>query len=203
MPASRGGRRPDPEVDEAIRAAMAELLFERGLDMTFDDVAARAGVGRTTVFRRFPTKRALLVEAFSQVSLKRFHLPDTGSVRDDLCELLTVIMREFGRPQLRMLLRQGLGEACRDPDFTGLFRDVMDRRLELISSLVERGVGRGAFPPGTDARLIADLISGVISVRVADGSPLPGAEEISTLVDGLLHGFASPVPGRRRRSPVA
>ncbi|NJP94837.1 TetR/AcrR family transcriptional regulator [Nonomuraea sp. FMUSA5-5] len=191
MPANRGGRRPDPEVDEAIRQAMAELLFERGLDMTFDDVAARAGVGRTTVFRRFPTKRELLVEAFSQVSLKRFHLPDTGSVRDDLCELLTVIMREFGRPELRMLLRQGLGEACRDPDFTGLFRDVMKRRLELISSLVERGIERGTFPPGTDARLIADLISGVISIRVADGSPLPGAEEISALVDGLLYGFAT------------
>ncbi|MEV4114773.1 TetR/AcrR family transcriptional regulator [Nonomuraea sp. NPDC049695] len=186
-----GGRRPDPELDEAIRAAMAELLFERGLDMTFDDVAARAAVGRTTVFRRFPTKRELLVEAFSQVSLKRFHLPDTGSVRDDLCELLTVIMREFGRPELRRLLRQGLGEACRDSDVTGLFRDVMNRRLELISSLVDRGVERGTFPPGTDARLIADLISGVISIRVADGSPLPTAEEIPALVDGLLYGFAA------------
>lgn len=191
MPANRGGRRPDPEVDAAIRAAMAELLFERGLDMTFDDVAARAGVGRTTVFRRFATKRALLVEAFSQVSLDRFRLTDTGSVRDDLCELLTVIMREFGRPQMRMLLRQGLGETCRDPDFTELFREVMNRRLELITSLVDRGIERGTFPPGTDARLIADLISGVISIRVADGSPLPGAEEISALVDGLLYGFAT------------
>ncbi|MFC5163710.1 TetR-like C-terminal domain-containing protein [Nonomuraea angiospora] len=132
------------------------------------------------------------IEAFSQVSLDRFRLTDTGSVRNDLCELLTVIMREFGRPQMRMLLRHGLGETCRDPDFTELFREVMNRRLELIASLVDRGIERGTFPPGTDAKLIADLISGVISIRVADGTPLPGAEEISALVDGLLYGFATP-----------
>ncbi|MGP3937634.1 TetR/AcrR family transcriptional regulator [Nonomuraea sp. KM88] len=192
MPANRGGRRPDPEVDAAIKEAMAELLFSRGFDMTFDDVAANAGVGRTTIFRRYPTKRDLLVEAFSLVSLERFQVDDTGSVRGDLEEALSRIMREFGKPEMRMLLRQGLGEACRDQDFTGLFREVMERRLDLISMLVRRGVERGELPAATDAALIADLVSGVIAVRVANDTPLPDSTEITALVDGLLHGFAQP-----------
>ncbi|MDP4511786.1 TetR/AcrR family transcriptional regulator [Nonomuraea turcica] len=189
MPTNRGGRRPDPEVDDAIRKAMAELLFERGFDMTFDDVAAHAGVGRTTVFRRHPTKKDLILEAFSQVSIEQFRPADTGSIRGDLYDTLSQIMRVFADPRMRMLMRQGLGEACRDPAFTDLFRAVLDRRLELITVLVERAVNRGELPASTSPLLIADLISGVIAVRVAVDTPLPDPGELTALVDGLLYGF--------------
>ncbi|MEV1177536.1 TetR/AcrR family transcriptional regulator [Nonomuraea sp. NPDC049784] len=192
MPGNRGGRRPDPEIDAAIRQAMAELLFERGFEMTFDDVAAQAGVGRTTLFRRYPTKKDLLLAAFSQVSLEQFHIADTGSVRGDLTGTLSDVIRTFDRPEMRMLLRQGFGESCRDPDFTEVFRAVMKRRLDLIAMLVRRGVERGELPPSTDPLLIADLISGVIALRVVNDTPFPDSEEIAALVDGLLYGFARP-----------
>jgi AcrR family transcriptional regulator len=169
---------------------MADLLLTHGFEMTFDDVAAHAGVGRTTVFRRYPTKKDLLLEAFSQISLEQFRAADTGSVRDDLAETLGEVMRAFDRPQMRMLLRQGLGEACRDSVFTEVFREVMRRRLDLISGIVRRGVEHGELPASTDAKLIADLVSGVIALRVANDAPLPDPDEITRLVDGLLYGFA-------------
>ncbi|WP_237110650.1 TetR/AcrR family transcriptional regulator [Nonomuraea sp. MG754425] len=177
-------------MDAAIRTAMAGLLFERGLDMTFDDVAAQAGVGRTTVFRRYPTKKDLIVEAFSQVSIERFTSADTGSLRGDLHTTLSQIMQVFSDPRIRMLMRQALGEACRDPAFIDLFRAVLGRRLELITVLIDRAVSRGELPAATSPLLIADLISGIIAIRVAVDTPLPGPDELTALVDGLLFGFA-------------
>ncbi|MEV4756249.1 TetR/AcrR family transcriptional regulator [Micromonospora sp. NPDC049559] len=191
MGTNRGGRRPDPAVDTAVREALVELLFERGFDMTFDDVAARAGVGRTTVFRRYPTKRELLLDAVGQVTVGQITLPDTGSLRGDLTAGLTQIMRVFDAPGMRVLFRQCLGEACRDPLFTDVLRANLDRRLELITRLLARSVERGELSADTDVAVFADLLSGVIAIRMATDTPLPDAAEISTLVDGLLHGFAA------------
>jgi AcrR family transcriptional regulator len=192
MSGNRGGRRQDPAVDVAIRAAMDELIFERGVDMTYDEIAARAGVGRATVFRRYPTKRDLVLEAITRVTLKRMQLPDTGSVQRDLRTAVVEIMRVFDQPRMRQLTRQGLGEACRSDAFRTVLQGVLDRRLEMITQILERGVERGELPAGTDTRTIADLLSGIIAIRVAVGDPLPAAGEAEALADGLMRGF---VPG--------
>jgi AcrR family transcriptional regulator len=190
MAANRGGRRPDPTVDAAIRGALAELIFDRGFEMTFDEVAARAGVGRTTVFRKYSNKRNMVLDAITHVTLGQIDVPDTGSLHQDLRTAIAEIMRVFGEPRLRQLTRQGLGEACRDPGFATVLRTTLDRRLEMIAALLQRGVERDELPAATDTRLIADLISGIIAIRVATGDPLPGAQEVEALADGLLRGFA-------------
>jgi AcrR family transcriptional regulator len=189
MAGKRGGRRQDPAVDAAIRSAVNELIFDRGVEMTYDEVAARAGVGRATVFRRYPTKRDLVLDAITHVTLERMELPDTGSVQGDFRRAVAEIMRVFGEPRMRQLTRQGLGESCRDEAFRSVLREVLDRRLEMITRLLGRGVERGELPATTDTRTIADLVSGVIAIRVAVGDPLPGEAEAESLADGLLRGF--------------
>ncbi|WP_407563937.1 TetR/AcrR family transcriptional regulator [Streptomyces sp. 184] len=191
MTETRSGRRPDPAVDTAIREAVIELLFERGFEMTFDEVAARAGVGRATVFRRFPTKRDLVLDAVAQLTVSRIQMPDTGSLRGDLLAGIAEIMRVFGEPRLRLFTRRILGEACRDAAFSDVLRANLDRRLELISGVLDRGVLRGELPASADPALISDLLSGLLAVRLATDTALPGPEEIAALVDGLLHGFAA------------
>jgi AcrR family transcriptional regulator len=188
MAGNRGGRRQDPAVDAAIRSAVNELIFERGVEMTYDEVAARAGVGRATVFRRYPT----ILDAITHVTLERMELPDTGSVQQDFRRAVTEIMRVFGEPRMRQLTRQGLGESCRDEAFRSVLREVLDRRLEMLTRLLDRGVGRGELPTSTDTKTIADLVSGIIAIRVAVGDPLPSGEAAESLADGLLRGF---VPG--------
>jgi AcrR family transcriptional regulator len=172
--AGRRGRRPDPAVDAAIREAVAGLLFERGFEMTFDDVAARAGVGRASVFRRFPTKRDMILDTVAQMTVAQIEVPDTGSVREDLIGALRGVMRLFDPPSMRPLARRVLGEACRDPAFVDLLRANMDRRLELFRTIFDRAVERGELPATTDPVLMADLVSGLVAIRLATETPLPG-----------------------------
>ena len=167
-----------------------ELLQERGFEMTFDDVAARAGVGRASVFRRFATKRDMILGAVSQMSLERIEAPDTGSLRGDLLALVSNIMAVFGEPRTRALARFFQGQACRDEAFTDVLRANLDRRLELIATVLGRGVDRGELDPETDATLVADLISGVIAIRLASDRPLPVDAEVDRLVGMLLAGCA-------------
>lgn len=184
----RRGRKPDPGVDVAIRDAVFELLQERGFEMTFDDVASRAGVGRASVFRRFSTKRDMILSAVSQMSLERIEAPDTGSLRGDLLALVSNIMAVFSEPRTRALARFFQGQACRDEAFTDVLRANLDRRFELIATVLGRGVDRGEPAPETDTKLIADLISGIIAIRLASDSPLPAEAEVARLVDTLLVG---------------
>ena len=87
-PVRRGRGRPrDPETDERITTAAAELLLQRGFDRTtVDDVAARAGVGKATVYRRWPSKEDLAVAAMETLYNVEMPEPDTGDIRRDLTE---------------------------------------------------------------------------------------------------------------------
>ena len=89
QPSPRRGRgRPrDPETDKRITAAAAELMLLRGFDkMTVDDVAAKAGVGKATVYRRWPSKEDLAVAAMQHIYSVEMPDPDTGSIEGDLTE---------------------------------------------------------------------------------------------------------------------
>jgi len=196
MTVLRRGRPPDPEVDAAIHQAVIDLLFERGFEMTFDEVAARAGVGRATVFRRFPTKREMILRVMAQVSFDRVDIPDTGSLRGDLLALVASVMAVLGEPRTRTLARHFHAEACRDDAFAGLLRTHLDRRLERIAPVFARGIDRDELPPAADTRLLADLVSGMVAVRLATDAPLPDPAQIAGMVDGLLHGFANPQGAR-------
>jgi AcrR family transcriptional regulator len=182
------GRKPDRALDTAIRDAVLELLPERGFAMTFDDVAARAGVGRATVFRRFATKRDMILEAVAEVSLERIDAPDTGSVHGDLLALITNVMAVFGDPRTRALARYVHGQACSDPAFTDLVRTNLDRRLNLVTAVLQRSLDRGELLADTDIALLADLVSGTIAIRLVADDPLPDEAEIERLVRLLLHG---------------
>src|SRR5690606_22397815 len=99
-------------------------LAERGADMTFDEVAARAGVGRATVFRRFPTKRDLILSAMASQSTGLIRPPATGTLRGDLEALAAIAMEIFGDPARSGLVRGVVAEAARDPAFAELIRSL-------------------------------------------------------------------------------
>src|SRR5687768_11375741 len=119
------GRRPDPAVDAKIRSAVLELLLQRGLEMTMDEVAAHAGVGRASVFRRYPTKRDLLLDALTQVLDVQVAIPDTGSLAGDLRQVVVDTLAVWRDDRLAALSRQVLGETGRDPVVADLVRTSM------------------------------------------------------------------------------
>jgi AcrR family transcriptional regulator len=172
-------------VDAAILAAAVELLAERGFDLTFDEVAARAGVGRTSVFRRYATKQDLVLAAAEQVTIERIEVPDSGSLRGDLRAAVTRIYAVFGRADAQALARHALTAAYQSAEGGVILRAVLGRRLELVTEVLERAAARGEIPDSGRAPLVADLLSGVIMARLATGVPLPEKEEADRLTEAL------------------
>ncbi len=185
MRKGRGGRRPDPAVDEAIRRATVELLPERGFDLTFDEVAQHAGVGRTSVFRRYSTKQELILAAAEQITIDRIEVPDTGSLLGDLTLAVRAVHRVFEEPATQALARHALVAALREQAGAVIIRTLLDRRLDLVTALLERAVERGELPGTGRARLVADLLSGMLMARLATGQPLPGEHECDALAAAM------------------
>lgn len=181
----RGGRRPDPAVDAAIRRATLELLIERGFELTFDEVAERAGVGRTSVFRRYPTKEALLTAVSEQVTIDRMEAPDTGTLDGDLAAAVAMIFGVFSRPEIQALARQSLVAAYRRQEGAFVLHALLARRLELVTRVLEQAADRGEIADAGRAPLVADLVTGVIMARLATDGELPGEEEAAALARAL------------------
>jgi AcrR family transcriptional regulator len=183
---ARGGRRPDPAVDEAIRAAALELLVERGFGLTFDEVAARAGVGRTSVFRRYPTKRDLVAAVAGHVGADRMEVPDTGSLEGDLTAAVGVVQGVFGGTPLQALARHALSDALRDGEGSAVLRSLLEQRTTLVREVLARAAARGEVSDPDRAPLVADLLSGAVLVRLATGTPFPEGGEADRLARALV-----------------
>ncbi|MGI5269240.1 TetR-like C-terminal domain-containing protein [Nonomuraea sp. CA-218870] len=178
-------RKPDPEVDLRIKQAAAALLFTKGLDFTMDEVAQAASVGRASVFRRYATKRDLLLDALAAAMDAQVAMPDTGSFAGDL-RVVAEETLEAWRASATMA-GQIYGEAGRDPAVAEVMRSAMRSRMERSWGIYDRALARGEVRADVDLWLISDMLVGVIVYRGLLGKPLPSADEV---VEALLHGFA-------------
>ncbi|MEV0310188.1 TetR-like C-terminal domain-containing protein [Nonomuraea fuscirosea] len=183
---SARGRKPDPTVDTRIRQAASGLVLTHGFDFTMDDVAAAAGVGRASVFRRYATKRDMLLEAIAGLMNTHVAIPDTGSLEGDLRVVISDTLALWRMPGLSRTARQVYGEAGRDPAVAELIRTSMRTRMERSWVVYERAIERGELPPNADLWMLTDLFSGFVTYRGLLDLPLPEPEEI---VQVLLHGF--------------
>ena len=159
------GRPRSEEAHKAILDATLELLVEVGYSaLTVEGIASRAGVGKATIYRRWPSKLPLVIEAFGQ--LPALEEADTGDVVMDLERMLRSYLKLFNSTPLGAVVPSLAGERAHNPELAELFAPVVrDRRQPLIRAL-ERAVERGELPAGLDLDLAADLIVGPIAVRV-------------------------------------
>ena len=168
------GRPRDPAADQAILATTLRLLVEQGYDaMSMEGVAAAAGVGKATIYRRYSSKRELVVAAISSIAASLEPSPDSGSTREDLFE--------FVRQTLSVLGRDGLGFAMigtllvkerDDPALMELFRARIIRpRLEIATGLVQRGIDRGELRPDIPVEVVMQAIVGAFFARHLVGRP--------------------------------
>ncbi|HEY0189452.1 MAG TPA: TetR/AcrR family transcriptional regulator [Cellulomonas sp.] len=160
----RPGRRRDHGKDEVILQATRELLTERGYDaMTMDAVAERAGAGKATVYRRWPSKVALTVDSLlcsKQVSIDQ--VPDSGSLREDLLSVATLVTR-LKNDELMSGLLTAIREA---PEVAVVFHEqFVAGRVGLMRSLLERARERGEVAPGADLDMIAEVGPAMIHYR--------------------------------------
>jgi AcrR family transcriptional regulator len=159
------GRPRSEEAHQAILDATLALLAEVGFSsLTVEGVAARAGVGKATIYRRWPSKVPLVVEAFG--GLPAFEEADTGSLVGDLKAMLRAYLELFNETPLATVLPALASERAHDPALAALFNPVLRQRRSPLMNVLERARARGEVPPDTDLELAADLIVGPIAVRL-------------------------------------
>jgi AcrR family transcriptional regulator len=159
------GRPRSGEAHRAILDATLELLQEVGFSaLTVEGVASRAGVGKATIYRRWPSKLPLVVEAFGQ--LPSFEDIDTGSLAGDLKGMLTRYLEAFLSTPLATVYPSLAAERAHNPELGQVLDPVLRGRRRPLEAALARAVARGEVAPDVDLDLAADLIVGPISVRL-------------------------------------
>lgn len=179
-----GGRAA--RVRTAVLQAAAELLTEVGYDkMSVEDVAARAGVHKTTVYRRWPTKAALTADAASLHSADAVPIPDTGTVVGDLKVLAREVVANIGTEGGSRRSRSIAAAAATSDELAAAMHGFWANRLALSAEVVERAIERGELPASTDANLVIETVIGPLWVRLLlTGEPI--SEELADQVVELV-----------------
>jgi AcrR family transcriptional regulator len=169
--AARRGRPRSEQADHAILRAATDLLAERGLPgMSIEEVAARAGVGKATVYRRWPTKGALALDAFLALYQGQQPEPDTGTLRGDLLAVLRGWVRAVTRTPAGPMLAGLIAAAQHDQDLAADWRDRVVAPLRARHMIMlDRAVARGEIPADTDKDVLLDLLFGAAYHRLLLG----------------------------------
>ena len=188
-PAAAAGRPRSEEAHRAILDATLELLVEVGFSaMTVEGVAGRAGVGKATIYRRWPSKLPLVVEAFG--GLPGFEEVDTGTLAEDLKKMLRAYLQNFNSTPLSAVLPSLAGERAHNPELSVLFEPVSKERRQPLVKAFERAVERGEVGPDTDVELAADLVVGPIAVQLFFKGGRLNPRMVGPMVDLALAGIA-------------
>jgi AcrR family transcriptional regulator len=201
-PAPRGRPRSERS-HRAILDAANELLAERGLaDLTIDEVSQRAGVGKTTIYRRWPSKGMLVFEAFATDFLNRQPLPDTGSFRGDLLAALRGWIKVVKGTVTGRTLVGLVAEVQRDPELAEIWREGFLSRVRAQHRvLVERAIERGEASPDTDPEVVLDLIFGAAYHRLLQSHLALTDRFAQAVVDIVVAGVAPAQVERASRTP--
>jgi AcrR family transcriptional regulator len=192
-----GGR--SARVRSAVLAAAAELLADRGYDdVEMPDVARRAGVHPTTVYRRWPTKAQLIGEALLERSRTLSATPDTGSLATDLERLLLDGVKLVRTPAVRALFQVLISEAATgSPEVTATRDRFWEAHRVEARGIVDRAVARGELPAEADPTALIDLVVGPALLRLLlMGQDLDQAD-IAEIVARAIDGVSA--AGRRHR----
>jgi AcrR family transcriptional regulator len=187
--AESGHGRRRARSEKAILDAAKALIAERGVEgLTVEGVAARSGVAKTTIYRRWRDKDELALAILVDTTEKISAPPDLGDTRE---ELLT-----FVKTAKRIIKPGGVvtglvSDIATKPRLSRIYREqIVDRRLAEVKTVIDRGIARGDFRPDTDVRVAHELLVGPLFYRLLfSGAPLT-ASHAKQVVDAVMRAFA-------------
>ncbi len=158
-------------------------------------MARRAGVHKTSLYRRWGTRDSLVLDAILARAGEWVPIPDTGSVRQDLLELAHAIIANVSAPEMEAVIRAFVAEAPRESALASRGREFWVARFTADRQIVQRGIDRGELPADTDPDLVIEALLGPLYLRLLiTGEPLEMAFVVR-VVDLLLAGLnAAPDP---------
>lgn len=189
----------DPRVERSRRVILEAVLAELGEvgygPMTIEGVAARAGVGKSTIYRHWPGKLALVEDAFRTLKAEAL-VPTEGTFRERLTDFLTQVADLVAESTYSACMPALIDAAERDPKVREFHNRFSAERRGTLVSLLRNGVDSGDLPASTDTELLADALVGpIVMRRLMMGAPCD-PELIPRLVEQLLP--AAPAKSPRR-----
>ena len=187
---ARPGRPRSEESRLAVLRATSALMLEVGLRaMTTEAIAARSGASKATIYKWWPNKYAVAVEAFLSAMFAESADPDTGSAREDFRRVLRGMMRFYASPSGRVFA-QLVGEAQFDPQVAVELRDrLVGSRRELVRAIWDRGVARGELRGDVDPEVAIDLVFGPAMYRLVAGHAPLDDTAADAIVDLAMGGL--------------
>ena len=178
---------------QAILDATRELLAEDGgvRALTIEAVAARSGVAKTTIYRRWRDKWELALDAAMIDVLNTFDDPvDVGDTRKELITFVNSAVKTLGSKPYGPAMQGLASEVATDPQLARVYREyVVDPRRRQIQAVIDRGIERGDLRRDTDPRLVQELLIGTIYYRLLFSGPPFDSKLGTRLVDTILDGF--------------
>ncbi|WP_326789576.1 TetR/AcrR family transcriptional regulator [Streptomyces sp. NBC_00151] len=188
----RGPGRPRQEhVTAAVLDAVVALVTESGMGaLTMDAVAARAGVSKPAMYRRWPTKQDLVIAAVES-RIGSLNVPDMGDFRAELRAVLTARMEAYRQPGVARLLAGMIGTAAEADAEPAAYRAYTARVMSETRHLLERGVARGEVRPDIDPGDAATLVAASLVFRMIAEQRLPDGALVDSMVDMIGRAVAT------------
>jgi AcrR family transcriptional regulator len=188
----RSGRPRSERAHQAILTAARELLIDEGFaSFRLEHVAARAGVGKATIYRRWPSKEVLAQDLLTQLAGPHIEVADSGNTRDDLLAAVTNPMRAVTDTDFGPVIKAMLSQIASNPRIGDPFRaTVVEARRMEITKVIQRGIARGDLRPDVDAAVATELLVGPVYFRLMFGGVLD-LDFAQQVVDSVMRGFGA------------
>ncbi|MFZ6181395.1 TetR/AcrR family transcriptional regulator [Nannocystis pusilla] len=187
--------RGEAVVRGVLAATLREVARAGYHGLRIEDVAALAGVNKTTVYRRWPTKQELVRDALLSIASDTFAVADSGSLREDLLAIARRIAARGAQAEYQGLFRLFVVEGD-DPELAAIVRSLRANFEAVPRAVLEAAERRGEIAPGVDANLLFDVLGAALNRRLFfDRAPVDDAW-LQRLVDLLLHGALARGPAR-------
>jgi AcrR family transcriptional regulator len=193
------GRPRSAQAQKAIIDATLELLAEEGFQgLSIEAIAARAGVGKTTIYRRWSSKDELVIDAISEVQVN-LSMVETGNFRNDLMALFkTAYQGMTANPFLGRLVGKIIGEYQNNPEIFQVFlKQLIIPRFQHFYYMVEQAKAREEIRKDIDPALVMDLVAGslyfhwIVTRYVAPSSSTSPDEWVEQMIDAVMHGVGT------------
>ncbi len=193
--APRPGRPRSEKTKAAILRAASDLLLDRGLGaISMDAVAERAGAGKATIYRWWPSKELLALDAlFSEWGRARPVMPDTGSLREDLLATLRPWVRQLTAEDYGGIIASLITKAHSDPEFGKVYRErFVKPRRDQAKQILTRARERGQVRPDADLEVALDMLYGPLYHRMLHGHAPVNERFARAVVDNVVAAIATP-----------
>ena len=183
--------RGEPVVRKVLAAALVEVARAGYHGLRFEDVAKRAGVNNTTVYRRWPTKQQLVRDALLSITTETFSVPDTGSLRGDLLAVARRNAVLAAKPEHQGVFRIFVAEG-EDAELMAIVRSLRQAFESVPREILAAAQARGELAPGVDASMLFEVLGATLNWWLLFERAAVDEASLERLVDLLLHGALAP-----------